>query len=280
MTVRVVPGRARVVREIRAAGPLMARLRAPVPARGPWLTAVLNSLVARRSPARPVAVVVEDPGAETPAAAAFLVVRPGVPVVVRMLGGEAGPLPGGRPTARLLARDDAAAAALADGIVSLVTRRPLPWRLDLAGLPLGDPTARALAARLPTTTLGNERSTRLVDELTGATRSRDPREVERLLPAGRDAAFLRSAARLHAALGAVEVAIAPDGGALLTLVDGDDRWPWVGDAAGMRTEMGAPLVRVTAWGWGARGLSGPGAARRAGGRSGPPRALSRGAATR
>ena len=278
---RVVPGRARVVREIRSAAPLMDRLRAPVTARGPWLTAVLNSLVARRSPARPLAVVVDDPGGEVPAAAAFLVIRPGLPLVVRMLGSEAGPLPGGRPTGRLLGRDEAAAEALADGIVALVTRRGVPWRLDLAGLPLGDPTARALAARLPTATLANERSARLVDELTDVVRSRDPREVERLLPGRRDAAFLRSAGRLHAALGAVEVAVTPGGGGLLTLLEGEDRWPWWGDApSGLRTEMGAPLVRLTALGWGARGLSGPGAARRGGGRSAPPIARYRGAASR
>jgi hypothetical protein len=271
--VRVVPGRARVVREIRSAGPLMAQLRAPVPARGPWLTAVVNALAVQRSPARPVAVVVDSGSDGSAVAAAFLVVRPGVPVVVRMLGSAAGPLPGGRPTGRLLARDQAAAEALAGGIAGLLSRRPVPWRLDLAGLPLGDPTARALAARLPTATLANERSVRLVDELTDAARSRDPREVEHRLPAllptvpGRQARFLRSAARLHAALGAVEVAVAPDGGALLTLVDGEDRWPWWGDApSGLRTEMGAPLVRVTASGWGARGVSAPGAARRAGGR--------------
>ena len=277
----MVPGRARVVREIRSAAPLMDRLHAPVTARGPWLTAVLNSLVARRSQARPVAVVLDDSRTGTPAAAAFLVVRPGLPLVVRLLGSEAGPLPGGRPTARLLARDEAAAGALAEGIVALVTRRPLPWRLDLAGLPLGDATARALAALLPTAVLANQRSSRLVDDLTGAVRSRDPREVERRLPELTASAFLRSATRLHAALGAVEVASAPGGGGLVTLVDGDDRWPWFGDAASeLRAEMGAPLVRLTAQGWGARGLSGPGGIPRAADRSAPPRARFRGAASR
>ena len=41
--------------------------------------------------------------------------------------------------------------------------------------------------------------------------------------------------------------------ALLTLVDGTDRWPWWGtsDIGGLRTEMGAPLVGLTvpARGW-------------------------------
>jgi hypothetical protein len=254
---RAVSGRARVVREVRAAGALAERLRAPVTARGPWLTAVLNTLAARRSLVRPVAVVVDDPAGEAPAAAAFLTVRPGVRTVVRLLTAAAGPLPGGRPPARLLARDDAAAEALADGIVALLAARRRPWRIELTGLPLGDPTLRALAARLPAATLANERSVRLVDELAGADRTTDPREVDRLLPSllpgnvpRREAAFLRAAVRLHAALGAVEVAVVPAGGGLVTLLDGGDRWPWWGSAAsGLRTEMGAPLVRLTAAGW-------------------------------
>jgi hypothetical protein len=55
--------------------------------------------------------------------------------------------------------------------------------------------------------------------------------------------FVRAAARLHAAIGQLEVAAA-DGHVLLTLVDGDDRWPWwtSGDAV---TGMGAPLVSLT-----------------------------------
>ena len=255
---RVVVGRARVVREVRASGPLAARIRAPLTARGPWLTAVLNDLAARRSPARPVAVVVDDPAAEAPAAAAFLAVRPGIPSVVRLLTAAAGSLPGGRPPARLLARDEAAAEALADGIVSVLTGRRGPWRLDLAGLPLGDPTLRALAARLPMATVANERSVRLVDELAGADRTTDPREVDRLLPSllplGHRG-FLRAAVRLHAALGAVEVAVDRSGGGLVTLLDGADRWPWWGRASsGLRTEMGAPLVRLTAAGWAGRGI--------------------------
>jgi hypothetical protein len=249
----VVVGRAGVVREVRAAGALAARLRAPVTARGPWLTAVLNTLAARRSLLRPVAVVVDDPGAEAPAGAAFLTVRRGVRTAVGLLTAAAGPLPGGLPPARLLARDDAAAEALADGIVGLLAARRGPWRLDLTGLPLGDPTLRALAARLPMATLANERSVRLVDELSGAERTTDPREVDRLLPSllpPGDRGFLRATVRLHAALGAVEVAVLPSGGGVVTLLDGTDRWPWWGNApAGLRAEMGAPLVRLTAAGW-------------------------------
>jgi hypothetical protein len=246
---RVVSGRARVVREVRAAGPLAARLRAPAPARSPWLTAVLGHLAARRSLTRPVAVVVDEAPGDAPSAAAFLTVRPGPRTVVGMLTAAAGCLPPGRPPARLLARDQAAAESLADGIVALVAARRGPWRLDLAGLPLGDPTLRALAARLPMATLANERSRRLVDELADAERSTDPAEVDRLLPPSAPA-FVRAATRLHAAIGAVEVAVPPSGGGLVSLIDGADRWPWWGSApSGLRTEMGAPLVRLTASGW-------------------------------
>src|SRR3954468_7012342 len=58
---RVVDGRARVAAEIRAAAPLMSALAAPVPARGPWLTAALNAQSARPlSRTRARAVVVEQ----------------------------------------------------------------------------------------------------------------------------------------------------------------------------------------------------------------------------
>ena len=67
VSTRIAVGRARVAREVRAAAPLMADLRAPVTARGPWLTAVLNAGAARRGGGRPVAVVVGPPqGARTP----------------------------------------------------------------------------------------------------------------------------------------------------------------------------------------------------------------------
>ena len=261
--VRAVSGRARVVRELRAAGPLARRLRAPLTARAPWLTAVLAVLAAGPSLARPVAVVVDDPREEAPAAAAFLVVdRRGPRTGISLLGAAAGPLPGGRPAGRLLARDEPAAEALAAGISALPARCRGPWVLDLAGLPLGDPTAAALAARLPTATLRTERSRLLVDELPADGRSTDPRVVDRVLtgllaqePDRRRRRFIRVAARLHAAIGAVEVSAASDGG-LLTLVDGVDRWPWwASPGAGVRTGMGAPGVRLTAAGWSGRAVS-------------------------
>jgi hypothetical protein len=274
---RVADGRARVVREVRAAAPLMAALRAPVTARGPWLTAVLNEGAVARPRGRPVAVVVEAHPQTRPEAVAFLSLRRrGLRTVVSMLGGPTVPLPGGRPTARLLVRDENAATRLAEGVLDLLATLRRPWALELAGLPLGDPTARALSARLPTSVLANVRSTRLVDELdhvagTPVLRSRDPRDLERWLPAllaGADGprarAFLRAAARLHAAIGQLELAVVADGdelrAGLLTLVDGEDRWPWWGTGEGLRTEMGAPLVGLTVGGWSPRTALSPGAA--------------------
>jgi hypothetical protein len=55
----------------------------------------------------------------------------------------------------------------------------------------------------------------------------------------------------------VELAVVPEGNrpraALLTLVDGGDRWPWWGFAADgpLRTQLGSPVVELTvpARGW-------------------------------
>ena len=263
---RLVSGYAGVVREIRAAAALARTLQAPVTARGPWLTAVLATLAVRHSAARPLALVVDDEAADVPSAAAFLLVQSAGPrTALTLLGAAAGPLPGGRPTARLLSRDVPAAEALADGIAGLLARRRGPWSLDLRGLPLGDVTVRALAGALPTATLRTERSRSLFEEVPVAWRSRDPSEVDRLLPGllgqvpdRRERRFLRVATRLHAAVGAVEVATSPDG-CLLTLVDGADRWPWwASPGAGVGTGMGAPSVRLTAGGWSGRAVSRPG----------------------
>jgi hypothetical protein len=267
---RVVAGRARVVRELRAAAPLMAALRAPIPARGPWLTAVLNArswtVLPLPAGTRPVAVVVDPHRQGRPEAAAFLSVRRrGPSAEVAVLGQGAAPLPGGRPTARLLAGDDAAADGLAEGIVTLLDGLRGGWTLRLEGLPLGDPTLRALAARLPAAVLANVRSSILVDDLdSGAApvvRTRDGAALDRLLPellarepAAAARRFLRAVARLHAAIGQLELAVVTDGdrtaAALLTLVDGNDRWPWWGtsDVGGLHTQMGAPLVGLTARG--------------------------------
>jgi hypothetical protein len=265
---RVALGRARVVREIRAAAPLMAALAAPVTARGLWLTAVLNAGAAHRSLSRPAAVVVEAHRQGRPDAVAFLSLRRRGPVtVVTMLGDGIGPVPSGRPPARLLARDEDTAVLLAEGICDLVQSLRSPWRLRLTGLPLGDPASRELAARQQSGLIANARSSRLVDGLDGVgtvLRSRDPRALERWLPQlqarernRRSREFLRAAARLHAAIGEVEVAAVTEGevlrAGLLTFVDGADRWPWWGwsDIGGLGTELGSPLVglRVPARGW-------------------------------
>jgi hypothetical protein len=264
---RIAVGRDRVAREARAAASLMADLRAPVTARAPWLTAALNAGTARRGGGRPVAVVV-DPSSGRPDAVAFLTLRRRGPLtLVAVLGSDAGPVPAGRPPSRLLARDPRAAELLAAGICDLLGTLRGPRRLRLTGLPLGDPTARALAARLPDALLANARSTGTVDELDArgdVLRSRDPRQLERWLPhllsrvpGERGRVFLRAAARLHSAVGQVEVAVLPGArgpqAALLTLVDGDDRLPWWGwtDVGGLAPAMGSPVVSLTdpARGW-------------------------------
>ena len=260
MFTRVAAGRARVVREVRAAAPLMAELRAPVTARGPWLTAALNAGAAHRFSGHPVAVVVEAHRQGRPDAAAFLLVRRRGPLaVVSLLGGAHTP-PGG-PASRLPARDDEVAGLLAEGVAGLLHSLPRPRRLRLTGLPLGDPVARQLAARLPDSVLATGRTHGLVDDLgdvDSSVRSRDPRVLERWLPAltarepdARSREFVRAAARLHAAIGQVELAVVPDGdtprAALLTLVDGADRRPWWGFAEGgpLRTVLGAPAATLT-----------------------------------
>ena len=261
MFTRVAVGRARVVREVRAAGPLTTRLRAPVTARGPWLTAVLNDGAARLPRSRPVAVVVESHAQGRPEAVAFLEVRRrGLLTAVELLGSRVEPVPGGLPPARLPAGDADVAGLLADGVLAYVESIRGPWSLRLAGLPLGDPTVRALAARLPTAVVGNERSARLVDgldEVGHVQRSSDPAFLERWLPSllvavpARSRRFLRAAARLHAAIGQVEVAVVASGdgmaAGLLTLLDGSDRWPWWGTTTigGLSAQMGAPLVTLS-----------------------------------
>ncbi|MCW2508092.1 MAG: uncharacterized protein JWP68_1240 [Modestobacter sp.] len=267
MLTRVADDRARVVREIRAAALLMSDLVAPVTARGPWLTAALNAQsVGPLSRVHPRAVVVEQHLPGRPDGAALLSFRRrGVSTAVSLLGADVGPLPEGQPQSRLYARDDDVAGCLAAGVVDLLDGLRGPWTLRLAGLPLGDPTLRHLAAAMPGSALSTTRSRRLVDELDSVAevrRSCDPAELERWLPAvlarvpEGQRAFLRAAARLHAAIGQLEVAVVPaaeePAAVLLTLLDrrvgGVSRWPWWGssDVGGLRRELGSPWAAFTA----------------------------------
>ena len=263
-----------MVREVRAAAPLMSDLAVPVTARGPWLTAVLNDgrapLLAR---VRPRAVVVGEHPHGGPDGVALLSFRRRGPVAAgTLLGDAAGPVPGGSPSRRLYARDDAAAGRLADGIVDVLDRLRGPWTLRLSGLPLGDAAAGRLAAALATGEVATSRSRRLVDGLDtvgDVRRGRDLAEVERRLPLLLDRlppaqrTFARAAARLHAAIGRVEVAVLPGpsgpAAALLTLLDGpgaDVRLPWWGfsDAGGLDRRLGSPVATLTASA-GLRGLA-------------------------
>ena len=275
MVIRVAVGRADVAREIRAAAPLISDLASPVTARGPWLTAVLNSLSA--SPLardRPRALVTEQPQGRLDGLALLSFRRRGPATAVSLLGDAARPVPGGGPSSRLYARDDDAASRLAEAVSDQLHQLRGPWTLRLAGLPMGDPTLGRLAAALPTASIANSRSRRLVDELDavpGTVRTTDPAEVERRLPAllsrlpTADRPFARASARLHAAIGALEVAVVPAaagigaGGiaaGLVTLLDtggsgtpgSPARWPWWGwsEVGGLRSELGSPVVALTA----------------------------------
>jgi hypothetical protein len=265
---RIVTGRAGVARELRAAGPLLAALRAPVTARAPWLTAALALDAAGRS-SRPVAVVVDARGTGVPRALATLVLRGGPRLTATLLG-DGLPVPAGVAPARLPARDDDAADQLAAAVLALLDRVRRPWTLRLSGLPLGDPTLRATGRLRPEAAFASARSARLVDALDAVGpvhRTRDPAELERRLPAllarqpdRRARAALRVTARLHAAIGQVELATVADGdrlrAGLLTLVDGPDRRPWWGtsEVGALGTEMGAPLVSLTLRGGGPAAL--------------------------
>jgi hypothetical protein len=270
---RVVLGRAPVARELRAAAPLARGVRAPLTACAPWLTAVLAVQAASPWPRPlPAAVVVGPTPPGPPDALAVLALTRSGPVLTATLLGDGLPVPGGWPAARLPARDDDAAARLAAGVLGLLASSRRPWRLRLAGLPLGDPTVRALARLRPDAVVASSRSRRLVDELGTLpgrlVRSRDPRAVDAALPAllagtgdARARDLVRVAARLHAAAGRVEVATVTDGGrltaGLLTLLDGGSpdgagRLPWWGRApsGGLPEVPGGPLVGVTVTGRG------------------------------
>jgi hypothetical protein len=272
--IRVALGRERVLREISAAASLAGGLRVPLTASAPWLTTVLSVQAAHRRPRLLPAAVVVGSSPDRPDGIALLALATARPVVTATLVGDGLPVPGGRPAARLPARDDDAAARLAAGVLGLLTSVRRPWRLRMAGLPPGDPTVRALARLRLDAVVASRRSRRLVDDLdahaaaTGrrVVRTRDARALDAALPgllAGvrdrRTRDLVRAAARLHAAAGRVEVAVLTDGvrqrAALLTLLDGEsheERLPWWGrpDVGGLGEEPGAPLVGIAVGGRG------------------------------
>ena len=270
MFTRVVEGRARVVREIRAAGPLLSELAVPTTARGPWLAAALHAAPPPARRARHRAVVVEAHRHGRPAGLALLTsrsrLRRGRPVtVVRLLGDDGVPGPPGSAPRRLPAADPEVAGLLAEGITDLLAGVRGRWQLDLSGLPLGDPVLAALGARLGTgAVFRTSRSRSLVDTLgTGALRSTDPALLEGRLPvfldhrpAGARRADLRALARVHAAVGQLEHAVVLAGGVptagLLTLLDGPVRRPWwgFGPDGGSDDAPGQPWVSLTASGQG------------------------------
>jgi hypothetical protein len=264
---RVAEGRSRVVREIRAAAPLLAGQGTPTTARGPWLAAALHAAPAPAPRVRHRAVVVEAHRQGRPAGAALLSSRPAlrdgrrVVTLHRLLGDGGTPGPPGTAPRRLPAADPAVAELLADGVADLLARTRGPWELSLTGLPMGDPVLAALGARLGTgATFRTTRSRALVDALdeTGPVhRSTDPVVLERWLPVflahrptGSRRADVRALARVHAAAGVLEHAVVPgaDGAraGLLTLLDGGVRRPWFGFGAGLRDAPGQPWVSLAA----------------------------------
>lgn len=253
-----------MVREIRAAAPLMSQLSAPATARGPWLTAAVNAT--RVGLVRPQlrAVVVEAHHQGRPSGAALLSLRRrGATTEVRLLGDGTAPPPPGGPPRRLLAADPDTAGQLAAAVVAEVATIRGPWRLALTGLPLGDPTAAALAARLGTgASFATVRSRALHDELDDVgdvQRSCDAAALEQWLPdfldhrpAGGFRPVLRALVRTHAAIGLLEHAVVRDGdrvvAGLLTLLGPDGRRPWWGwtEVGGLDEAPGRPLVSLTA----------------------------------
>ena len=216
--------------------------RAGSPPAAPWLTAVLNAGPPAARPSGPVAVVVEAhrPGAprggRVPARCAAGAASPSS----RCSATAVGPVPGGRPPARLLARDELPPTLLADGIVDLLgaLRRSLAAAAGRAAAGRPDRAARSLPG-CPRPCSPTSRSPRLVDELddvgvvaqhaTRRARAVAARAAGRGRSAGRR--FLRAAARLHAAIGAGRggrVADGPSAAACSRCVDGADRWPWWG----------------------------------------------------
>jgi CelD/BcsL family acetyltransferase involved in cellulose biosynthesis len=136
--VRVLTGRAAVATALTSAGGLLTATTAPVCARPEWL---LSWLEVYRT-VEPVAVLAGPP--DDPHGLACLAVWRSGPVRTVTLLGD-----GASDYGRLPARDEPAAARLADGIAEILAGIRRPWRLRLAQLPVGDPVAGKLRAMLP-----------------------------------------------------------------------------------------------------------------------------------
>ena len=272
MFIRVAEGRARVVREIRAAAPLISGTAAPTTARGPWLVAALHAAPAPAPRVRHRALVVEQHRQGRPAGVALLSsrtrLRRGRPTtVVHLLGDGGTPVPPGPAPRRLPVVDEEAAGHLADGVADLLAATRGPWELVLSGLPMGDPVLRALAGRLGVgAVFRTTRARALGDHLDGpqldgrdpVRRSVDPADLERWLPAflahrppGSRRADLRAVARVHAAAGLLEHAVVLTDGrpvaGMLTLLEDGARRPWWGfGGTGPLLLPGPPHVSLTA----------------------------------
>ena len=135
---RLLRGRGQVSRVLESARGLFEATGTPVPARTEWLSCWLAAFEA----VEPVAVVAGDP-TEPTGLACLAVTRLGPFRTVTLVGD--GPSDYGR----MPVRDEAAAEAVAAGIVSLLTAMPRPWRLRLAQLPVDDPVASRLRTALP-----------------------------------------------------------------------------------------------------------------------------------
>lgn len=118
---------------------LHAATDAPVTARRPWLEAWSRSYPQYE----PCAIVVEASGEKLQAAALLALRHRALFTDVIALG------EGASDYARLPARTEAAAPALAQSVAGYLAQLGRPWRLTLNFLPPGDPVARALSRLLP-----------------------------------------------------------------------------------------------------------------------------------
>ena len=246
----------------------MAALRAPVTARAPWLTAVLNAGAAARSRGPPGGGRGRGPAGPAGGGGLPLPAAPGPDdgrldarrrdrSRCRAGARPRGCWPGTRtprtawPTAccDLLGTLRGPWSAASWPACRSVTRRRAPWPPGCP--PPSWPTSAAPASSTSSTTRrpgGRRWSAAAIPASSsgGCPRSWPARPIPAPAPScGPPRGCTPPSARWSWRWW-------PSGGVLraglLTLVDGDDRWPWwgTGDVGGLRTEMGAPLVGLTA----------------------------------